>query len=57
MEESKDLDNMKIEELVGSLLTYELSFQLFRKLNPLLLKLQKINVKILLKNNLMMRMI
>jgi RNA-binding protein YhbY len=35
IEESKDLEEMKIEELVGSLQTYELSLPLIKKL-PLL---------------------
>jgi hypothetical protein len=39
IEERKDLDNMKIEELVGSLQTFEFSLPLSRKLNPLLSRL------------------
>jgi hypothetical protein len=38
IEESKDLDNMKIEELVGSLLTYELSLPLVKKAKSIALK-------------------
>jgi hypothetical protein len=45
IEESKDLDNIKIEELVGSLLTYELSLPLSRKLNLLLSRLQTVKEK------------
>jgi hypothetical protein len=45
IEESKDLGNMKIEELVRSLLTYQLSLPLSRKLNSSLSRLQKVKVK------------
>jgi hypothetical protein len=38
IEESKDLDNMKIEELVGSLLTYELSLPPIKKAKSIGLK-------------------
>jgi hypothetical protein len=57
IEESKDLDNMKIEEFVGSLLTYEFFLPPVKKAKPSLSMLQKVKVKILLKKNLMMRMI
>jgi hypothetical protein len=36
IEESKDLEEMKIEELVGSLQTYELSLTPVKKLKTLL---------------------
>jgi hypothetical protein len=45
IEESKDLGNMKIEELVRSLLTYQLSLPLSRKLNSSLSRMQKVKVK------------
>jgi hypothetical protein len=45
IEENKDLGNMKIEELVRSLLTYQLSLPLSRKLNSSLSRLQKVKVK------------
>ena len=38
MEESKDLDNIKVQELIGSLQTYELSFPSRRKSKSLALK-------------------
>jgi hypothetical protein len=41
----EDLGNMKIEELVRSLLTYQLSLPLSRKLNSSLSRLQKVKVK------------
>jgi len=43
IEESKDLDNMKIEELVGSLLTYEFSLPPFKKAKFIALKAAKGN--------------
>jgi hypothetical protein len=48
---------MKIEEFVGSLLTYEFFLPPVKKAKPSLSMLQKVKVKILLKKNLMMRMI
>jgi hypothetical protein len=45
IEENKDLGNMKIEELVRSLLTYQLSLPLSRKLNSSLSRMQKVKVK------------
>jgi len=41
IEESKDLDNMKIEELVGSLLTYELSLPPVKEAKSIALKASK----------------
>ena len=38
IEESKDLDNIKVQELVGSLQTYELSLPTQRKSKSLALK-------------------
>jgi hypothetical protein len=57
IEESNDLDNMKIEELVGSFLAYELSFPPVKKTKSMALKASKGKRKILLKKNLMMRMV
>ena len=44
MEESKDLDNIKVQELIGSLQTYELSLPSQRKSKSLALK--SINEKV-----------
>jgi TFIIF-interacting CTD phosphatase-like protein len=41
IEESKDLDNTKIEELVGSLLTYEFSLPPVKKVKSIALKAAK----------------
>jgi hypothetical protein len=41
IEESKDLDNMKIEELVGSLLIYEFSLPPVKKAQSIALKAAK----------------
>jgi tellurite resistance protein len=46
IEESKDLEEMKIEELVGSLQTYELSFPPVKKMKTIALKASKKKVKI-----------
>jgi TFIIF-interacting CTD phosphatase-like protein len=41
IEDSKDLDNTKIEELVGSLLTYEFSLPPVKKVKSIALKAAK----------------
>jgi hypothetical protein len=53
-EESKDLDEIKVEELVGFLLTYELSLPLSKRLDPLLSRVRKVREKFLLMKKLMM---
>jgi hypothetical protein len=45
IEESNDLEEMKIEELVGSLQTYELSLPLVKKLKTIALKASKKKIK------------
>jgi hypothetical protein len=47
VEESKDLEKMKIEELVGSLQTYELSLPAVKKLKTIALKASKKKVEAL----------
>jgi len=46
IEESKDLEEMKIEELVGSLQTYELSLSPVKKLKSIALKASKKKVEV-----------
>jgi len=46
IEESKDLEEMKIEELVGSLQTYELSQHPIKKVKTISLKASKKKAKV-----------
>jgi hypothetical protein len=47
IEESKDLEDLKIEELVGSLQTYEVSLPPVKKLKTIALKASKKRVEVL----------
>jgi len=51
IEESKDLEEMKIEELVGSLQTYELSLHSVKKMKNIALKVTKNKVEISSKDD------
>jgi RNA-binding protein YhbY len=46
IEDSKDLEEIKIEELVGSLQTYKLSFPLVKKVKTIALKASKKKAKV-----------
>jgi len=51
IEESKDLEKIKIEEFVGSLQTYELSLPLVKKVKTIALKASKKKAKVSSKEN------
>jgi len=51
IEESKDLEEMKIEELVGSLQTYDLSLPPIKKLKTIALKNSKKKVEVSSRDN------
>jgi superfamily I DNA and RNA helicase len=51
IEESKDLEEMKIEELVGSLQTYELSLSPIKKVKTIALKASKKKVEVSSKDD------
>jgi hypothetical protein len=55
IEESKDLEEMKIEELLGSLQTYELSLPPVKKVKTIALKASEKKARVYLKKTLIMK--